>query len=624
MGDSSTVTIEREATIYPPDALAWRRDVDVISPDTAPTLPAQFRERVKRSPDSIAYREFDRPAGVWRDYTWAQTARDVARWQLALEREGLERGDRVALRLRNCRSWVLFDQAALGLGLVVVPLYVDDRADNVAYVVNHSDSKLLLVETEEQWRELDEVRDQLGVLQRVLVLAGVSDSGDERVTSVNDWLSDEVAEPRAAEAGAHELATIVYTSGTTGRPKGVMLCHDNIVQNAYAGLQSVAILPSDVFLSFLPLCHTLERTAGYYLPMMAGSTVAYARSIAELAEDLLVVRPTALVSVPRIFERVYGRIKTQLEEGPALKRALFNLTMSVGWERFEHRQGRAGWKPGLLLWPFLNLLVARKVKAKLGGRLRVAISGGAPLPPAVARVFISLGLEVLQGYGLTESSPVISVNTPEHNVPASIGLPLHGVRVKVSENDELFAKGPSVMMGYWKNEQATRAVIDDAGWLHSGDRARIENGFIHIVGRLKEIIVMANGEKVPPADMESAIAEDPLFEQSMVIGEGMPYLSVLLTLNPDLWRQMAKGLGVDASDEVILSRDDVEQALLQRIACQIRSFPGFAQIRRATAALHPWTVDNGLLTPTMKLKRSRISERFRDRIARMYEGHTMN
>ncbi len=617
-----TVTVEREATVYPPDALAWRQDVDVIPPEVAPTLPAQFRERVKRSRDRVAYREFDLHAGEWRDYTWGQTANDVARWQRALEQEGLGRGDRVALRLRNCRTWVLFDQAALALGLVVVPLYVDDRADNVAYVINHSDSKLLLVETAAHWKELGEVGDQLGNLRRVVVLEELAEPGDERVVSAENWLPQEGGEPKAAESAVHELATIVYTSGTTGKPKGVMLSHNNLVQNVYSGLRSMAVFPSDLFLSFLPLCHTLERTAGYYLPMMAGATVAYARSIPELAEDLIVVRPTILVSVPRIFERVYGRIKTQLEEGSALKRGLFNATVNVGWARFEHRQGRAPRSPGSAAWALLDRLVARKVKAKLGGRLRIAISGGAPLPTPVARLFIGLGLELLQGYGLTESSPIISVNTPEHNVPASIGLPLHGVRVRVNETDELLAKGPNVMLGYWKNEEATRAVIDDDGWLHSGDRARIENGYIHIVGRLKEIIVLANGEKVPPADMESAIAEDPLFDQSMVIGESKPYLSALLVLNPDLWPKVAREVGVSPEDGTALVREDVEQSLLERVSRQIRSFPGFAQIRRATVTLQPWSVENGLLTPTMKLKRSRISERFRDDIDRMYEGHS--
>jgi long-chain acyl-CoA synthetase len=619
--ERDAVTVQREATVYPRDALAWRTDLEVVVPEKAPTLPSQFRARVGRSPGRTAYREFERGQGAWRDYTWAETARDVARWQAALAKEGLKPGDRVALRLRNCRAWVLFDQAALGLGLVVVPLYVDDRVDNVAYVLDDSGASLLLVETEEHWHELDPVRGKLGSLQRIVVLGAVTAPGDERVVAADGWLPAAGGDLRAEESAPGDLASIVYTSGTTGRPKGVMLSHSNIVENAYAGLRSIAVLPSDIFLSFLPLCHTLERTAGYYLAMMAGSTVAYARSIPDLAEDLQTIRPTILVSVPRIFERVCGRIKTQLEEGTPLKRRLFDATVNTGWGRFEHRHGRGPWRPSFLLWPLLDALVARKVRARFGGRLRLAVSGGAPLPPAVARVFIGLGVELLQGYGLTEGSPIVSANTPELNLPQTIGLPLHGVRARIADNDELIVRGPNVMLGYWRNEEATRAVIDPEGWLHTGDLACIEDGFIQITGRLKDIIVMANGEKVAPADLESAIAEDPLFEHAMVVGEGMPYLSVLLVLNRDLWRQLAAELGLNPDAREAIAGPETEQALLARIGCQIRTFPGSAQIRRAAAALEPWSVNNGLLTPTLKLRRSRINERFRATIARLYEGH---
>lgn len=616
----TTIRVEREATRYPADALAAGGH-DVIAPDAHPTLAAVFRERVRRSPTRTAYREFDTAAGMWRDYTWTDMAREVARWQAAMDKEGLQPGDRVALRMRNRRHWVVFDQAALGLGLVVVPLYVDDRADNVAYIVADAQAKLLLLEHQDQWDQMQGVREQLAGVERVVILEGAEGADDARVVGAEAWLPAEGGGLQERDAWPDQLATIVYTSGTTGRPKGVMLSHTNIVSNTYAGLQSVAVRGADSMLSFLPLSHTLERTAGYYMALMSGASVAYARSIPDLPEDLTTICPSVLVSVPRIYERVYGRIKAQLEEGPPLKKALFEKTVEVGWNRFEWKQGRAPWQPQFLLWPLLYRLVAKKVHAKLGGRVRIAISGGAPLPPAVSKVFIGLGLNLLQGYGLTESSPIISVDTPEHNLPASIGLPLRGVRVRVGEGDELLAKGPNIMLGYWNNEAATRQTVDADGWLHTGDRARIENGFIHIIGRIKEIIVLANGEKVPPSDMEQAIAEDPLFDQSLVIGEGKPYLSAILVLNAELWPETARSLGLSPNDPASLQSDKLEQHLLERIGAQLHDFPGYAQIRRATPSLDAWTIESGLTTPTMKIRRARVMEHFHAQVDRMYAGH---
>ena len=614
---------EPVATVYPKNALQGRDDLDVITPDVAPTLDALFRVRVQRSFEKTAYTEFDEGSGQWRDYTWAEIAAEVKRWQAALEAEGLKKGDRIALRLKNCRHWVIFDQAALGLGLVVVPLYVADRPDNVNYVLENSDSKLLFVENLQAWQELREAgADKLPDLQRVVV-RNANSGDDTRVESMEDWLDGANQELRQELTTPEDLASIVYTSGTTGHPKGVMLSHKNMLWNAYSGVRSVALLPSELMLSFLPLSHTLERTVGYYVPIMVGCGVAYARSIPELPEDLLTIRPTGIITVPRIFERVYSKIRTQLEEGPALKKRLFELTVEVGWRRFEYYQGRGAWRLSFLLWPILDALVAVKVRERLGGRLKVAVVGGAPVPPAVSRVFVGLGMTLLQGYGLTESSPSISINTVEQNIPSSIGLPVHDVEVRIGEHNELLARGPNIMLGYWKDEEATRAAVDQDGWLHTGDKAKIEDGFISIIGRIKDILVLANGEKVPPADMEAAIAEDPLFDQVLVIGEHMPYLTAVVVLNPRIWNEMAKQLAVEHDTEEVLSSEAVENALLERVRARIQTFPGYARIQRITATLEPWTVESGVLTPTLKIKRPQLLERFDDHIARMYEGHAI-
>ena len=595
----------------------------VISPEKAITLDGLFRERVARSADLVAYTDFDEDAAVWRDRTWGEMAHLVTRWQAALQREGLAAGDRVAIMLRNCSNWVAMDQAALGLGLVVVPLYTQDRPENMAYIIENCGAKLLLFEKSEQWIAFEDVMAQLSHIVRVVYMRPASEAPDDpRLVSLAQWLPEISSENAHVNTDPHALASIIYTSGTTGRPKGVMLSHNNMLSNAYDALSSFDVSPADTFLSFLPLSHTLERTCGYYLSMMAGARVAYARSIPLLSEDLLHIRPTLLISVPRIYERVYGAIKAKLAGGSPLPRKLFELAVDVGWARFEYQQGRGSWQARFLLWPLLNKLVAAKILGRLGGRLRAAVSGGAALSPDVARVFIGLGLPLLQGYGLTETSPVVSSNRIEDNVPASIGKPIPKVQVKLGERDALLVKGPNVMLGYWQNEEATRAMFTPDGWLNTGDTARIdENGRLYITGRLKEIIVLSNGEKVPPVDMESAIMRDPFFEQVIVLGEGKPFLSVMAVPNSDQWIKAAAERGLDSASPLSFRTAQAEQLVLERINAQIKQFPGYAQVRRVAVIGEPWTIENGMLTPTLKIKRAQVLEHHHAEYEKLYAGH---
>jgi len=595
---------------------------DFISADTAGTLAGLFRERVKRSPNKVAYRQFDQDTGQWCDTTWQELATEVARWQEALSNEGLQHGDRVAVLLRNCKEWVTFDQAALGCGFVIVPLYTDDRPESAAYILNHSGAKVLLLQGEEQWQGLLTVRDQLDDLVRIITLEPVTVPEDEsRVSTLADWLPAAGGELRTDDGDSSELATIVYTSGTTGRPKGVMLSHWNILFDSDSALEIVQMSADDLLISFLPLSHTFERTVGYYIPMMVGATIAYARSIPELGEDLITIKPTLMISVPRIYERVYNKIQAGLAEKSPLATKLFNLAVDTGWKRFLHRQGRGSWHPSFLLWPLLNKLVASKIMAKLGGNMHLAASGGAPLPLPIARVFIGLGLNLIQGYGLTETSPILTANPENANDPGSVGMPLRGIELRIGENDELLARGPVIMLGYWNNEEATHDVIDAEGWFHTGDKARIENNHVYITGRLKEIIVMANGEKVPPADMEMAIALDTLFEQVMIIGDNRPYLTAMIVLNEEQWAAQASNLKLDAQDPNAPASASFEKLVCDKIAEQLSEFPGYAMIRNITCVLAPWTINNELITPTLKLKRNRIMERFATEIEKMYEGH---
>lgn len=594
--------------------------LDIISPEDAANLHGLFRERVRRSPDAVAYHYFDNTSNSWITTSWKEVQAQVSRWQYALRNEGLEHGDRVGILLQNCKEWIIFEQAALSLGLVVVPLYLDDRPENIAYILNDSGTRLLLVNGPDQWKKLYEVHDEIGQLERIICMQDMTGQPhDARLREVSSWLPAVSTELQNNEIDSIGLATIVYTSGTTGRPKGVKLTHDNILYNAWYGLQSVPVYSNDLFLSFLPLSHMLERTVGSYIPIMTGAAVAHARSINDLAEDLVNVRPTILVSVPRIFERVYNKISTQLEQKSSFARNLFRKATDCGWNTFLYKQGRGKFRPSLLLNPLLRSLVGRKVMSKLGGRMRLAICGGAALPPEVARTFIGLGLELLQGYGLTETSPIISVNTSNSNYPDSVGTPCGDIEVKVSDDGELLTRSICVMEGYWN---APTEIIDEDGWLHTGDMVEIRDSHIFITGRLKDIIVMSNGEKVPPADIEMAISSDPLFEQVMVIGEARPYLSALLVVNPEVWHEVCMEHEFNRDDiQQVRSNDTLHAFLADRIGARMREFPGYACINQVDVVEEPWSIENGLLTPTMKVKRNKVIEQYADRIEALYEGH---
>lgn len=591
------------------------QQTDTIPLNVADTIGEVFLERIKRSPNRTAYIQFDKSTGQWETTSWLKMSHSVARWQAAFRREKLNPGDRVAVMLKNCLEWVMFDLAAQGLGLVTVPIYTNDRPENIGYILQDSGVRLLLLGSSEQWQALQQIRNQLAGLKRIVILEKVEVAGMQpRLIYAEDWLPEiHEREFQVIDLQPNSLASIVYTSGTTGRSKGVMLSHYNILWNISSGLKLITVYPNDKFLSFLPLSHTFERTVGYYMPIVVGATVAYARSVPQLGEDLLSIKPTILIAVPRIFERVYAKIQDKLEHDSGIARMLFRLAVESGWRSFEHRQGRQSWSANLLLKPLLERLVGKKIQQKLGGNLRFAVSGGAPLSPDIAKVFIGLGVPILQGYGLTETSPIIAANPLDNNQPASVGVSLPGIEIKVSHEDELLCRSPSIMLGYWNNPKATQEIVDHEGWLHTGDKVRVEDSHIFITGRIKEIIVLANGEKVPPADMEMCIGLDSLIDQVMVIGEGRPYLSALVSLNPEACQE----LSIDATD---LS-PDMESNVIGRITQHLDSFPGFAQIHRVAVVDEPWTIENGLMTPTLKIRRNRIMKQYAALIESLYQGH---
>lgn len=594
-------------------------DGDIIATGQAGTLWGLFCERVQRSPLGSAYRDYDPVAKMWRDHSWQTIARRVDRFRAALALEKLQAGDRVAVLLPNGIDWVCLDMAAHAAGLIVVGLYPHDTAASNAYILGHSEARLVLLDNEARLQSLLPLRAQFPSLVRIWIrdtaagpAAPISEPG---VRELADVLKEASEPPWLHPSAPGDLATLVYTSGTTGRPKGVMLSHVALLRNAEGSAAIVPPRPDDVFLSVLPLAHAFERTVGYYLPMMGGCTVAYARSAEDLREDLLAVRPTAMLGVPLLYERMYAAVRAAAA-GSFAKRASLQIAASLGWQRFQASRQRSGL--GLAARLFGQILakyVAAPVLAAFGGRLRVAISGGAPLDQEVAGFLIGLGLPLVEGYGLTEAAPVVAANGLDDNLPGSVGRPLHGVEVKLSAEGELLVRSPSMMTGYWKNDAETARAIDPAGWLSTGDLAEMKEGRLFIRARLREMIVLSIGEKVNPNTVEAELARDPLFKQVVAVGDRRPFLVAVIVLNADAWRRFAAEKGLDPNEpNHAVSRIE----LLARALPLLAALPRYAQVRALHLTLEPWTIEAGLLTPTLKIKRDVVQKLFAREISAMY------
>lgn len=580
--------------------------------DNSYTIAAVFKQRVILTPDKTAYIQYDHDQQKWINYSWAEMQSLAATLQAWLKSLNINAGDRIALMIPNGTLWVAIDQAAAGLGIITVPLYPNDREDNVQYILERTSCRLLVIDSQEQYAFSKNFTKEIETLS---YLASTSTIKDADIVNLTEQLENFPKQDFISDtAKAEDPATIVFTSGTTGRPKGVVLTHRNVLSNAAAASRGVKVTLEDRLLSFLPLSHTFERTVGYYAPLIHGAEIVYTRSIEQLAEDLQNMQPTILISVPRIYERVFAKIEDQVEKKSAFAQRLFHLAHKTGYKKFCYKQGTGSWSPMFLLHPLLDTLVAKKIRSKLGGRLKYAVAGGAAFSKDLNAFFIGMGINVLQGYGMTESSPVISTNRVEMNVIGSVGEVLDNVEVSFSDVGELLVRGESIMQGYWQNPDATQEVLNTEGWLRTGDIARLENEILFITGRVKEIIVLSNGEKIAPADIEHAICTDPIFDQTIVIGERRPFLSAIVVLNTEACKNHK--IAVDDLED-----ESIKAILVKRIAKRMNDFPGYAQIYQITATTDPWEVENGLLTPTLKIRRAKIREVFQSEIDAMYEGH---
>jgi long-chain acyl-CoA synthetase len=553
------------------------------------TLLAQHQN----DPSRQIYRQFIDEQ--WVDYTVKEVTELVAQWQEVFRTQGLKRGDRVAICLKNGVTWVTIDLAALAGGLVCVPLYVDDNPGNVAYCVSNSAASLLVVENDRIAKAL--LKTEVPMPRMIVARADTAEGTqrDERLEPMQTAIAKALEGKKRPvfkleDAGVDELATICYTSGTSGRPKGVMLSHGNMLSNVESCYKLNIATRDDTFLSFLPLSHMFERTGGYYLPLRVGAKVVYSRGVNQLPEDLVNQQPTILFAVPRIFEKFYGRIQASVRDS-TMKQKAFNRLVDVGWRMSI---GEGGVMDHFQL-PLLRSKVAKPILERLGGRLRLAVVGGAALDANIAKAFIAMGLNILHGYGMTEACPVVAVNRPDANVPESVGPALPDVQVRLGEDNELQVKGPNVMLGYWQDDISTEKALMPGGWLRTGDVAQIIEDRVFIRGRIKDILVLSNGEKLSPQDVEMAIIGDDVFEQITLIGEGRPYLAMIaVTANTN------------------------EKELIKRANERLKSFPRYIRVRGIIITRDPWTVDNGLLTPTLKVKRVKVVEKFAKEIDQLY------
>jgi long-chain acyl-CoA synthetase len=567
-------------------------------------------------------------AGAWQSLSYREVEQQVARVAAALRAWGLNPGDRVAILSENRPEWVVTDYATLGLGGVVVPVYPTLPADQVAFILRDSGARMIFLSSGAQAEKVRLIRDQLPSLERVITFDPPgADSPAEPMTRLLEttesdlpWLHE--LRKRSLGVAPGTLATIIYTSGTTGVPKGVMLTHGNIAATIAASKQhgALPVEPGQVALSLLPLSHIFERACDYYL-WDNGVTIAYAESIQAVPANLLEIRPQVMVSVPRLFDKVY----TKVMNTPGLKGRLLHWAGRVGGAVVDARLG--GRRASLWVraqYRLADLLVFRKIRHLMGGRLTSMISGGAPLSPAVARYFLAAGLPIREGYGLTETSPVLAANRPGAVRLGTVGLPYPGVEIRIAETGEILARGPNVMQGYWNNPEATAQALDSEGWFHTGDVGEFDpDGFLRITDRIKDLIVTAGGKKVAPQPIEGRTTLSPFVAQAIMVGDRRPFPAMLILPDFDRLIPWAEEHGIADTSRAGLSREPSVRELLERETLgRLQDLATFERPKRIAILTEDLTVDSGLLTPTLKVRRRIAEHRFRDVIEALYAEGT--
>lgn len=544
---------------------------------------------------------------------------------------GIKRESKVAIIAENRPEWLYSDMAILGLGAVDVPLYPISTADTIEFILNNSESVGVIVSNKFHLNKVLKIRNNCKNLKFIIVMNNEDAPEEEGIYSFESICEkgDEFAkenpnyfEETVKLCNENDLCTIIYTSGTTGEPKGVMLTHKNIVSNVKSAHEIFEIDQNDVFLSFLPLCHIFERMAGYYTAFSCGGMICYAESIEKVAQNMVEIKPTIMTAVPRLFERIYSRIKRTVESQSPNKQKIFNWALEVGRNYMDAKKSRDGVPIGLSLKRTLaDKLVYKKLREQIGGNMRFFISGGAALSRDLGLFFESVGILIIEGYGLTESSPVISANRVNDYKFGTVGKPMPGVEVKIAQDGEILAHGPNIMQGYYKNKKETEETIKD-GWLHTGDIGVFDaEGFLIITDRKKHLFKTTGGKYIAPTPIENMFLASKYIDQFVLIGDRRMFLSALIVPDFEALKEFADANRIQYKDENdLVEKKQIYELLEKELGEFQKKLASYERVRKFKVLDKPFSIEGGEMTPSLKIKRKVIEERYSNLIDEMYKG----
>jgi long-chain acyl-CoA synthetase len=568
--------------------------------------------------------------GAYRGIAFEEYRRLVERLAGGLASLGIGKGDRVAIVSENRPEWVVADMAIVGLGAVDVPVYPTLTPKQLEFIFNDAGISAVIVSNQFQLSKVQKIRSEVRSLQHVILMTekGHEDPrvlGLSRIFVLGDAYERQHPGFFASSAGSvrpDDLLTIIYTSGTTGNPKGVMLTHQNMVSNVLASASVIPFGPSDVFLSFLPLCHSFERMAGYYTAMSLGATIAYAESIDTVRDNLMEVHPTIVTTVPRLFERIHSRLMKQIDSSPPARQKIFHWAVAVGREYARARRRENLTASLRIRHALADRLVYAKLRERTGGRIRFFVSGGAALPRELGEFFEAVGIRIIEGYGLTETSPVLTVNRLDDYRFGTVGKAIPGVDIKIADDGEIMAKGPNIMKGYYNNPKATAEVIDKEGWFHTGDIGMFDaEGHLMITDRKKHLFVSSGGKNIAPQPIENLFLQSKYIDQFVLIGDGRMFCTALIVPEFDVLREYTAVRGIAETAEAdLIANIDVRQLFQDEIDRLQKDLPHYERVRRFELLPAPLTVEAGEVTPTLKVKRKVVEQQYSHLIERMYEG----